>query len=105
MNAFHSPDPGPPVFVPVPGHPNLRSDTPIVVAMLLERDTPWRQLAPVMLPRVDVRLDAGPTVTLPQYPLALEPSAVHSPARPAWVKMREEWLAGPAARRATDEVS
>lgn len=87
--------PEPPSWAPVPGHPRLLSDTPILAEMVL---SDWRDLARVMVKRVHIRPSEEPVPDreplLPDVPKALEASAVHDPERtPAWVKMREEWLA------------
>lgn len=60
------------VFAPVPGHPHLSSDTPVIAGMLMEQ--PWADFAGFMRPRVDVRLTERA-----RGALAIEPDAVHDP--------------------------
>ena len=88
LDPIRAQPPGQPSFAPVPGHLQLRSDTPILAAMLLSG---WREQARMMLDRVNIR-PADRTVTGP-IPLLLEASKVIDPDRkPAWVRMRDDWL-------------
>lgn len=87
--------PGPPSFGPVPDHPSLLSDTPLLAQMLL---SDWRSIAaPFLAERVAIQPNTTPiTGSIPvllDSPRALDPSAVIDPARPAWVQMRADWMA------------
>lgn len=80
--------PGPPSFAPVPEHPTLRSDTPLLAQMILSG---WGAKALFLVDRVSIRPALDPPPEVAQR--ALEPDAVFGPARPAWVQMREDWMA------------
>ena len=81
--------PGPPSFAPVAGFTHIRSDTPLIAAMLLEPDGPWRDLAPHILGRVTLRLDRDPGPLM-----VLLPDRVIDPPTPPWVAMRRDFMAG-----------
>jgi hypothetical protein len=91
MDELDGPDPGTPSFAPVAGFTHIRSDTPLIAAMLLEPEGPWRDLAPHILGRVTLRLDHGPIggrVTV------LLPDRIIDPPTPPWLAMRRDYEAG-----------
>jgi hypothetical protein len=83
--------PGRPAFGPIPGHLSLLSDTPILAGMLLSE---WRGHAASLIGTVAIQPNTRPiTGPIPVVIEPLTPNALHDPETPAWVKMREDWLA------------
>jgi hypothetical protein len=92
MSALTGPDPGAPSFAPVAGFQHLQSDTPLLAALLLE-DGGSADVRELLMPRVGIRLVAGPQAPEPLLP-AVEPAAVIDPPTPPWIAMRRDVLAG-----------
>ncbi len=90
MDELNAPYPGAACYGPVEGFEHICSDTPMIAAMLLDNAGVWRELAPHMLPRVNLTLDQAASARRP----LLLPSKIIDPPTPPWLIMRRRYEAG-----------